>query len=106
MGTEFRELPPGAVLRQTVEALWVTTVRRGSPTASAGLTVVPDSCMDLIYRLDSAGGGELLVSGPDLGPRMVTLDASIAYVGLRFRPAAARAVLGVEPLPLVGARRG
>ena len=78
MGTEFRELPPGAALRQTVEALWVTTVRRGSSMASAGLTFVPDGCMDLIYRLDSAGGGQLLVSGPDLGPRTATLDASIA----------------------------
>jgi AraC-like DNA-binding protein len=103
MATEYRELPPGAALRQTVEALWVTTVRRESSAASAGLTVVPDGCMDLIYRLDSAGGGELLVSGPDLGPRTATVDTSVAYVGLRFRPAAARAVLGIEPLPLAGA---
>jgi AraC-like DNA-binding protein len=102
MAIEFRELPPGAALRQTVEAFWVTTVRRKSSAASVGLTVLPDGCMGLIYRLDSAGGGELLVSGPDLGPRTATLDALIAYVGLRFQPAAARAVLEVEPLPLVG----
>jgi AraC-like DNA-binding protein len=103
MATEYRELQPGAALRQTVEALWVTTVRREGLAAPAGPTVVPDGCMDLIYRLDSAGGGELLVSGPDLGPRTATVDALVAYVGLRFRPAAARAVLAVEPPPLVAA---
>ena len=103
MAAEFRELRPGAALRQTVEALWVTKLRRESPEPPAGLTVLPDGCMDLIYRLDSAGAGELLVSGADLGPRTATLDAVVAYVGLRFRPAAARAVLAIEPQPLVGA---
>jgi AraC-like DNA-binding protein len=103
MAIEFRECPPGAALRHAAEALWVATVRREGPGPSAGVTVVPDGCMDLIYRLDRAGGGELLVSGPDLGPRTATADGLAAYVGLRFRPAAARTVLGVEPLPLVAA---
>jgi AraC-like DNA-binding protein len=52
--------------------------------------IVPDACVDLIWT-----GEELIVAGPDTGPRLVTLAAGAAVYGARLRPGAAGAVLGV-----------
>jgi methylphosphotriester-DNA--protein-cysteine methyltransferase len=53
--------------------------------------VVPDGCVDLIWF----GPGELVVAGADTGPRDVQLPAGARFTGIRLRPGAAGAVLGV-----------
>jgi AraC-like DNA-binding protein len=52
--------------------------------------VVPDACVDLIW-----GGGRLSIAGPDTGPRIVSLAPGSKVVGVRLRPGAAGAVLGL-----------
>jgi AraC-like DNA-binding protein len=52
--------------------------------------VVPDACVDLIWA-----GERLSIAGPDTGPRVVTLAAGSRVVGVRLRPGAAGAVLGL-----------
>jgi AraC-like DNA-binding protein len=53
--------------------------------------VVPDACVDLIW----AGGDRLTVAGPDTLPRVVALPPGSRLVGVRLRPGAAGAVLGL-----------
>jgi AraC-like DNA-binding protein len=52
--------------------------------------VVPDGCMDIIW-ID----GELIVAGPDTRAHLTSAPAGTRYVGVRFRPGQAPAVLGL-----------
>ena len=52
--------------------------------------VVPDACVDLIWS-----GERLSVAGPDTTARVVTLAPGSRLVGVRLRPWAAGAVLGM-----------
>jgi AraC-like DNA-binding protein len=51
---------------------------------------VPDACVDLIWA-----GERLTVAGPDTQSRVVTLPPGSRLVGVRLRPGAAGAVLGL-----------
>lgn len=52
--------------------------------------VVPDACVDLIWS-----GERLSIAGPDTTARVVTLAPGSRLVGVRLRPGAAGAVLGM-----------
>jgi AraC-like DNA-binding protein len=52
--------------------------------------VVPDACVDLIWS-----GERLSIAGPDTTARVVTLLPGSRLVGVRLRPGAAGAVLGL-----------
>jgi len=72
---------------------------RSAPAGSVGCTweqrpavdsvqlVVPDGCVDLIWL----AGRELVVAGPDTGPREVLLPGGLWSSGVRLRPGAAGA---------------
>jgi AraC-like DNA-binding protein len=57
--------------------------------------VVPDACVDLIWT-----GERLSIAGPDTGPRVVMLAAGSRLVGVRLRPGAAGALLGLPACEL------
>ncbi|MDA8370169.1 MAG: helix-turn-helix domain-containing protein [Nocardiopsaceae bacterium] len=61
-----------------------------SPGESRTQRVLPDGCMDLIWI-----GGTLLVAGPDTTAHLAEWVPGRDYVGLRFAPGTAPAVLGV-----------
>jgi AraC-like DNA-binding protein len=52
--------------------------------------VVPDACVDLVWS-----GERLTIAGPDTRARLVSLEPGARLVGVRLRPGAAGAVLGV-----------
>jgi AraC-like DNA-binding protein len=52
--------------------------------------VLPDACVDLIWT-----AGRLIVAGPDSRARLVAQPAGARTVGVRLRPGAAGAVLGL-----------
>ena len=52
--------------------------------------VVPDACVDLIWS-----GERLTIAGPDTRARLVALAPGTRIVGVRLRPGAAGAVLGL-----------
>jgi AraC-like DNA-binding protein len=52
--------------------------------------VVPDGCVDLIWS-----GERLTIAGPDTRPRFVALAPGARIVGVRLRPGAAGAALGL-----------
>ncbi|MGI5130443.1 DUF6597 domain-containing transcriptional factor [Pseudonocardia sp. CA-107938] len=76
----YRERRPPAALSEAVEAVWTLDSPAGA--------VLPDGCMDLVWSND-----RLLVAGPDTAPDDRRRTGAAA--GVRFRPGALPALLGV-----------
>jgi AraC-like DNA-binding protein len=83
----YRELAPPAGLLPVVACLWEHDVPPGHEQR-----IIPDGCVDLV-RLD----GELVVVGADTGPVVAVPGATPTSrtSGIRLRPGAAGAVLGL-----------
>jgi len=82
----YRDDAPSLPLRDVLVCTWT---RDGSSPANDVIT--PDGCVDIVWD-----GESVFVAGPDTGP--VVLDACAvgrAHTGVRFRPGAAPAFLGV-----------
>jgi AraC-like DNA-binding protein len=80
---------PGAVL-------WTS---RPGPGATGAARVLPDGCMDLIWK-----DGVLLVAGPDRTAQLVPRTPGEEYTGLRFAPGTGPALLGVTAHELLDLR--
>src|ERR1700683_401948 len=84
----YREYVPPASLAHAVSCLWVGV----TPAAGAPPTrVLPDACTDLIWR---AGSGVSL-AGPDTAPVLAPVPPGTVLAGVRFRPGAGGAALGL-----------
>lgn len=91
--------PPG------IDALW-SSRRDAHDPGPETVAVVPDGCIDLIWRVvvDAQGDareGALLIAGPDTRARQVPVAAGVRHVGVRMLPGWARHALGVDPIDLV-----
>jgi AraC-like DNA-binding protein len=84
----YREHAPSAELGDIVVCTWERRVPAGSDAPAA--MILPDGCVDLIWR-----GSELIVAGPDRGPLSSAVPAGDTVVGVRLRPGAAGAILGL-----------
>jgi AraC-like DNA-binding protein len=80
----YRELPPPHDLAHIVRCLWIRT-GTGEETI-----VLPDGCLDVVVR-----GGRAIVAGPDTGPVPGRVARGEVITGLRLRPGAGGAALGV-----------
>lgn len=87
----YREYAPPAGLETVVACLW-----ENEPDGARIQRIVPDGCVDLVWF-----ERELLIAGADTGPRSVEQAAGTLVSGIRLRPGAAGAVLG---LPAVEVR--
>src|SRR5258708_7212250 len=87
MLTTYREFPARPDLRHAVACLW-----ENEPAEDEDVLIVPDGCVDLIWQ----AGRDLIVAGADTGPRVAPLPGSTLSSGIRLRPGAARAILGVD----------
>lgn len=83
----YCEMAAPVGLEERVACLWV----RAAGDADT-ILVIPDGCVDLIWRTD----GRLTIAGPDRGPVEHERPAGAGYVGIRFRPGTAGATLGVD----------
>ena len=81
----YRELPPPPELAGVVRCLWVREA-----AVDDDVLVTPDGCVDVVVR-----DGRAIVAGPDTAPVSVLVPAGTVSVGVRFRPGAAAAALGV-----------
>ena len=86
MSGGYCEYPPPSRLRHLLACLW-----EQEPTWSHEQRVIPDGCVDLIWLSER----ELVFAGADTRPRVVPLPAGRRSTGLRLRPGAAGAVLGL-----------
>lgn len=82
----YREYRPPVGLEFVVACMWEL-----EPAEDRVQRVVPDGCVDLIWLAER----ELVIAGADTGPRSVALPAAIRSSGIRLRPGAAGAVLGM-----------
>jgi AraC-like DNA-binding protein len=98
----YREYAPHAALRESVECFWAIT----GPGAARPGRVVPDGSVEVVLSFASPlrwgpGGGPL-----EAQPRRVVIgqldacaenasEGRVDYLGIRFRPAAAHALLSV-----------
>src|SRR5918999_1656554 len=80
----YREYRPPPELEPVVACLW-----ENEAAEERVQRVVPDGCVDLIW------GAGLTVAGADTGPRLVDLPAGARLSGIRLRPGAAGAFLGL-----------
>jgi AraC-like DNA-binding protein len=90
----YREDPPPPAAADLVACVWTQQVTE--PVQR----VVPDGCVDVI-RLAS---GRLFVAGADTGPVLEQLTPGDTAYGVRLRPGAAQAVLGIDVSELRGGR--
>jgi AraC-like DNA-binding protein len=86
MPTAYREYRPPPGLEHVVACLW-----ENAPAEDREQRVVPDGCVDLIWVAER----RLVFAGPDTGPRIVPLPAGSRSSGIRLRPGAAGALLGL-----------
>ncbi|MGH2950210.1 MAG: DUF6597 domain-containing transcriptional factor, partial [Solirubrobacteraceae bacterium] len=82
----YREYRPPPGLEPIVACLW-----ENEPAEDRAQRVVPDGCVDLIWVAER----ELVIAGADTGPRLVDLPAGSRSSGIRLRPGAAGAFLGL-----------
>ena len=80
----YRELPPPPELAHVVRCLWTRT------GTGAETLVLPDACLDVIV-----GSGRAFVAGPDTRAVPARPATGAVLSGVRFRPGAAAAALGV-----------
>lgn len=85
--TGYRELAPSGDAYSLVACRWVREVAEG---ASDSVLVLPDGCVDLLWR-----EGELVVAGLDRSARPSPVARGERILGLRLRPGIAGAVLGM-----------
>jgi AraC-like DNA-binding protein len=90
----YREFQPIAAFRHRVDAYWVN--RRDAGDGAPIDRVLPDGCIDLVFR-SGADGGWLFGSALIERPTYFDGNSPAWYVGVRFRPAMARGVLDVDP---------
>lgn len=92
----YQQFHPIDAFRPIVAAYWVN--RLGDEAATAPQDrVLPDGCIDLVFR-GSADGGRLFSSALIEQPALYGGVPAGWFVGVRFRPAMARAVLDIEPV--------
>lgn len=82
----YRELPPRPALAGSLACAWMQQV-----SGARRQRVLPDGCIDLIWR----AGRDLVVAGPATVPVHAALPAGTTTVGVRWRPGAGGAGLGI-----------
>ena len=92
----YRELAPSRELHALVACRWTRVV--GAESASTTL-VLPDGCVDLIWR-----NGELLLAGPDRSAVSSPIRPGQTILGVRLRPGVAGAVLGMPASEVLDGR--
>lgn len=85
----YHEHRPPPALARHVRCTWTSWIGTGS--SATGRRIVPDGCIDMVWRADAG----LLVEGPATGPLLVDLAPSSLVVGVRFQPGMAPSLLGV-----------
>jgi len=86
---QYRELEPPPGLREHLSCVWYQSVAADEPVHQQ--RVLPDACIDIVWR----AGSSPRIAGPDTGPVLADLGPGGILVGARFRPGRAPDVLGV-----------
>ena len=98
----YRELPPPATLRDYVACFWTRDLDPGmrAPTAAR---VLPDGCVDFILELGGSNPAPTAV-GTMTRPLILGSRSPHEYLGARFLPGRAYAMLGIPAAELTDQR--
>ena len=88
----YEEFVPPPSLRDHVACFWQST----APDRPRQTIILPDGCIDLIWQ----SGREPFIAGPMTVPAASTTPPGTATLGVRFKPGAAAALLGVSAADL------
>jgi AraC-like DNA-binding protein len=91
MTNGYQQFRPSEAFRSVVDAYWINQPDGGVPVDR----VLPDGCIDLVFR-GGADGGRLFSSALIERPVFFHDASKDWYVGVRFRPAMARALLDID----------
>lgn len=91
----YRQHQPCAALKHVIDAYWIN--RPDLPDAEPFDRVLPDGCIDLIFR-GGPDDGRLFSSALIARPAFFAATRRSWFVGVRFRPAMARAALDIDPV--------
>jgi AraC-like DNA-binding protein len=97
--SRYQQVRPIAAFRHLVDAYWINRPDAGGAAVDR---VLPDGCIDLIFRGDRDGGGRLFASALIEQPVFFGAGNPAWFVGVRFRPAMARAMLDIDPVECRG----
>jgi len=90
----YREQAPLPALRPHFRCVWTNAI----PATYAGpVAVVPDGCVDLVWR-----DGRLVVAGPDVTAARPAVRPGTSILGVRFRAGAAASWLRLPMSEIVG----
>jgi AraC-like DNA-binding protein len=92
---DYREHAPGAALASWLQCSWERSGDGGAP-----VRVVPDGCIDIVW-MDDLG---LQVVGANTTAFLVDVPDGVRVAGVRMKPGAGAALLGVDALALRDAR--
>lgn len=97
----YEELPPPAALAAYIACCWSFEIPPGTePFAHA---LIPDGSVHVVLaRLAALPLHRVVVRGPTATARWVTLQPGDAFRGVRLRPGASEALLGIAPGALDG----
>jgi AraC-like DNA-binding protein len=95
VASSYREWAPPAALRPWVLRLWRQDVARGAPDHPQ--LVLPDGCVDILVRPRR----HLAIAGPATSAVTVDVGSGTTTFGVRFRPGAAGAALGLPAADLL-----
>lgn len=88
----YAEFAPSARIGDYVSCFW----RSYTPDGPRQATILPDGCVDLIWQ----AGKEPFIAGPMTVPVETSTASGILTLGVRFKPGAAAALLGVSAAEL------
>jgi AraC-like DNA-binding protein len=93
----YHEWPPPAGLEHALTCMWSGVTAGAAPSVTQ---VMPDGCTDLIWQQ----GHGAFVAGPDTGPWPDEAPPGNVVIGMRFRPGAGGALLGLPLTELLDQR--
>lgn len=86
MAEPYREHRPRIDLEPIVACVW-----EHAPARPFTQRIIPDGCVDIVWLADR----ELIIAGPDTGPRSVDLPPDAQSTGVRLRPGAGGAIFRI-----------
>lgn len=105
MSVPVRHFAPGAGLDAVVAAFWVRLPEKPLVDPAPPIRVLPDGCIDLIWRFRRQAAGSLAdarlyVAGVRSRWHWASADGATTFVGVRLRPGVSRLLLQVDPTDL------
>lgn len=106
MSPHYQEFAPPNAIAHLVDAFWCfSTPYTALPNACLRHRILPDGCMDLIFRCQRSTDGEiynpqLTIYGSTDRCNLFEIQPSTEFVGVRFNPGMAGLFLRVNPIDL------